>query len=68
MKSAHKGMDFNTFSSLIGQPVKMVLKNIYDEHGEDGLKMTYKILGYKYVEDKERKRQEERRERKDTTI
>ncbi len=59
-----QGMDFNTFSSLIGQPVKMILKNIYDEHGEDGLKMTYKILGYKYVEDKERKRQEERERKK----
>ena len=59
-----QGMDFNTFSSLIGQPVKMVLKNIYDEHGEDGLKMTYKILGYKYVEDKERKKQEERERKK----
>jgi len=59
-----QGMDFNTFSSLIGQPVKLVLKNIYDEHGEAGLKMTYKILGYKYVEDEERKNQEERERKK----
>lgn len=58
-----EGMDFNTFSSIIGEPVRLVLKNIYQEHGIDGIKMTYKILGYEYVgEDlKETARKEERK-------
>ena len=50
-----EGMDFKTFSSLIGQPVKLILRNIYNEHGINGLKMTYKILGYEYAEDPEGK-------------
>jgi hypothetical protein len=44
-----EGIDFKTVSSIIGEPVKLVLKNIYEEHGLDGIKMTYKILGYEYV-------------------
>ena len=44
------GMDYKTFSSLLGQPIKNILKIVYQENGIIGLKMMYKLMGYEYNE------------------
>jgi len=44
------GMDFKTFSSLVGQPIKRILKLVYEDNGKQGLKLMYKLMGYDFVD------------------
>ena len=54
------GMDYKTFSSLVGSPIKQILKVVYEDNGRQGLKMMYKLMGYEYIDDK-RQEQEKKR-------
>tara|TARA_B100001094_G_C18192884_1_gene808519 strand:- start:5198 stop:6508 length:1311 start_codon:yes stop_codon:yes gene_type:complete len=58
------GMDYKTFSSLIGSPVKSILKVVYEDNGKQGLKMMYKLMGYEYVENKQQQQQKKEIEKK----
>lgn len=55
------GMDYKTFSSLIGQPIKQILRVVYEDTGKKGLKMMYKLMGYEYTEDEKPSESEEAR-------
>lgn len=44
------GMDYKTFASLLGEPIKGILKIVYEENGIVGLKMMYKLMGYEYAQ------------------
>ena len=44
------GMDYKTFSSLLGEHIKNILKIVYTENGVVGLKMMYKLMGYEYAQ------------------
>jgi hypothetical protein len=64
------GMDFKTFSSIVGQPIKRILKVVYQDNGKQGLKLLYKLMGYDFtdleskkqrkIEEKNRKEQEKK--------
>lgn len=56
------GMDFKTFSSLLGNPIKQVLKVVYEQNGRNGLKLMYKLMGYEYVESKQQKEEKKKAE------
>ena len=62
------GMDYKTFSSLVGEPIKRILKIVYNENGTQGLGLLYKLLGYEFLSNDEsevaaKKQEEMRKER-----
>lgn len=54
------GMDFNTFAGLVGEPIKRILKIVYQDNGKQGLQLMYKLMGYEFVDPKNDKLQQQK--------
>ena len=61
------GMDFKTFSSIVGEPIKRILKVVYQDNGKQGLKLLYKLMGYDFtdLESKKQRELEEQEKKKE---
>ena len=62
------GMDFRSFASLVGEPIKRVLKIVYQDNGKPGLKLMYKLLGYEFSDSADKDTQQLKEEEKMTKI
>jgi hypothetical protein len=59
------GMDFKTFASLTGEPIKRVLNVVYQDNGKQGLKLMYKLMGYEFSEPTDNDTEQQMREKKE---